>query len=421
MRCWLFLLLLVPLTGLAREEGDSLQSFLDQKDFFRLRTALQQGKEGMAPAQHLYYTAFVENAFNRPRESSVSIQKLLGFFGASLSDRQKVMLLLIQEDNYYKMGLYQLAEASCDQLMRQYSQLLDSAKLHEEANNKLIWHALSTVPSQEVLVTDNTTLAWKRDAAGLMTVPVVCKGVSFDFVFDTGANLSTITRSFAAKLGLPVKEINVEVSSATGNRTRSAIAVADSLLLGGILLKNVVFLVLPDEELSFPSIHYTIHAILGFPVIAQLKEIHIRQDGSMLIAQHSVPGKLQNLALDALTPVICLATDMDTLVFHFDTGAAETDLYSSYFRKHEMEVRRSGQLDTVKRGGAGGVVSTEVFVLPSLNLYVGQQKVRLSKVDVLTSPLPGNEEKYYGNIGQDLIRSFKEMVLNFDYMYVDFK
>ena len=45
-----------------------------------------------------------------------------------------------------------------------------------------------------------------------------------------------------------------------------------------------VFQVLPDSILSFPSMEYEIAGLIGFPVIKELKELHIYQNGKMIVS-----------------------------------------------------------------------------------------------------------------------------------------
>jgi len=44
--------------------------------------------------------------------------------------------------------------------------------------------------------------------------------------------------------------------------------------------------------------------IIGYPVIAQLREVHIRKSGSLLIPVKPTTSDLHNLAMDELDPLI---------------------------------------------------------------------------------------------------------------------
>jgi predicted aspartyl protease len=401
------------------QQGDSayarLQSLLDQKDYFRLKAALGQQGGLLRMEDKAYFQAFVDNVFARNDWSLKAVTALLG--GSALSEKQRYGLWLLQEDNFYKLGRYREAVACCDTLLTRFGARMDNAERESLANNKVLWHAIEDVPPQEVILTgDTASVSWSRDAAGLMDVPVRKDTGTYDFVFDTGAGLSTISEGFAAHLGLRVRKVDLDVQSITGIHNNAGLAVADSLYLGMVLLRHVVFLVLPDAQLSFPQIHYSIKAILGLPVIWQLQEIHIRKDGTLTLENADHP-RASNLALDGWAPIVQVTTGTDTVAFHFDTGANATELYTAYFERHRAEVLRKGKRKISKRGGAGGVVPTEVYRLKDLDLTVGGRMLTLSPVDVIVH---STDDKYYGNLGQDVFSHFPEMVLNFKYMYLEF-
>ena len=397
-----------------------LQTFLDQKDYFRLRTALEEAAPLLSVDNRAYFQAFVDNAFAHTQSSRELVKELLTGGHTLLTERQQYALWILQGNNYYKNGQYRLARESCDTLLLRYKNLVEASRRDELLNNRMLWQALEDIPPMEVIPGEHTGIRWTRDAAGLMNVPVRKDTATYNFVFDTGAGLSTISESFARQLGLRLRAADVDVRGSTGVHNKSTLAVADSLYLGNILLKNVVFLVLPDAQLAFPQIHYAIRAILGMPVICRLQEVHILRDGTLHILPSSA-SRPSNLALDGWTPVVSVGAAGDTLSFYLDTGSTTTDLFSPYFHKHLDEILRSGQAEISKRGGAGGVVKDDVYRLNEFNLSVGGQQITLPHIDVLTHPADESEgEQYYGSLGQDVIGLFPEMVLNFKYMYLAF-
>ena len=104
--------LLLTLLTLAHPGGDSayLQSLLDQKDYFRLKTALDQEGPGLGMEQRAYFQAFVDNVFARNDWSQKGVHALLET-GTTLTKKQRSDLWHLQEDNYYKMGRYKDALA----------------------------------------------------------------------------------------------------------------------------------------------------------------------------------------------------------------------------------------------------------------------------------------------------------------------
>jgi len=111
----------------------------------------------------------------------------------------------------------------------------------------------------------------------------------------------------------------------------------------------------------------------------------------------------------------------DTLGFKFDTGATTSDIFDNYFRRHKEDIMRRGKASTIKLGGAGGVVEKEVYTLENFAIRVGSETATLKQVSVHKDPIPNLNEKFYGNLGQDIMTQFEETILNFQDMYVDFK
>lgn len=422
----IFLYVLIILFGNSAFAGSSqlekhLQNLLDKKEFFRLNKVLQQNPSYLSKEKKLYFNAFVENAFNKNEESISSIQTLLKDFALSLNDTMRAELLMVQQDNYYKTYEYKKAGKTGEEILVKYRNVIDSIKIADIENSNIIWNALVDVQKQNAIVKNETQIQWKRDKANLMNVPVKFSDSLYDFIFDTGANISTINTTLAKKFGLQIFDVTFDVGSSTGKQNKTSLGMADSFYMGDILIKNAVFLVVPDEMISFPSIGYYVNGIIGYPVIEQLKEIRINKNGVITIPTKSVKSNLNNLALDGLMPIVSFITDNDTLCFHFDTGAKHTDLFKPYLDKYKDEVMSKGILDTVKIGGGGGIVETEVYKLPYFNIFICNKKVVLQDVDVRTKNIDATGDIFYGNIGQDLISQSDEMILNFEYMYIDFK
>jgi hypothetical protein len=405
------------------ETEKMLQSLLDNKEYFKLRDRLALDADKISPEKSLYLNAYVDNAFNRNELSAQRIDSLLKTYAGNMSDSTKARLLQLAGDNYFKTFQYAAAARADSDLIAHYRQVLDSSAYEDIKTTSLIRHALASVPAEQVIISANTSIPWKKDKLGLIEIPLRQGDSTHQVIFDTRANLSSITETYAKKLGLKMLDVSYEESSSiTGARFKSSLGIADSLWLGDILLRHVVFQVMPDEVLFIPApLNYALNIILGYPPIAQLKEIHILREGTMTIPAHPTPGNLNNLALDELDPIVSCKVGDDTLCFQFDTGASSSDLYDTYFHKYKADILRKGKPTTVQLGGAGGVVKREVYVIKDFPLTIGSHSAVLPQVTVQADPIPNVMEKFYGNLGQDLIGQFNEMILNFDSMYMDFK
>ena len=234
---------------------------------------------------------------------------------------------------------------------------------------------------------------------------------------DTGANLSTISESYAQKLGMSIREASVEVNTATGMKLRTRMAVADKFDVGGLEFENVVFLVLPDDQLAFEEVGYSIKGIVGFPIIHQMRELRIGRE-HITIPSKPTPSHLGNLCLEGLMPVIKARARDEELIFTFDTGATRSELSRRYFDRHRQWIESEGELLTARRGGGGGMVDAENYFIDDFTLEIGTAEVTLPQIGVSLENYLFNEDKD-GNMGQDVFMRFDETVICFEYMYVD--
>jgi hypothetical protein len=397
------------------------QSLLDQKEYFRLRDQIALHKEDISPDKGLYFSAWVDNVFSKNAASVQKIQMLLDDYGRDISDSVRARLLLLEEDNYFKTYQYARAAGADNEMIRHYRNAMDSATYADVKNTAIITNALARVPPQQAFIPGNETIFWTKNKAGLIQIPVRHKDSVYLSIFDTRANISSISDTYAKKIGIRMLDVAYdEGSGITGNRFRVALGVADSLRINNILMKNVVFQVMPDEALYIAPIDLSLPIIIGYPVIAQWREIHIHQNGTMTIPSTPRPAAWHNMALDGLDPVIQAVVGKDTLGFKFDTGASTSDIFDNYFQLHKDDIIRHGKASTVQIAGAGGIVKKEVYTM-DFRITVGGKTAFLKQVSVHKDPIPNLNEKFYGNLGQDLMGQFKETTLNFEDMYVDFQ
>src|ERR1700761_5707296 len=112
-----------------------LQALLDQKDFFRLKTALEREGPRLSAEERAYFQAYADNVFARNDWSLKTVRALLD--GRGITEKQRYNLWRLQEDNYYKLGLYKQAVACCDSLLQFYRNMMDTADQRDLANDRL--------------------------------------------------------------------------------------------------------------------------------------------------------------------------------------------------------------------------------------------------------------------------------------------
>ncbi|MDJ1505343.1 retropepsin-like aspartic protease [Xanthocytophaga agilis] len=391
-------------------------NLLAQKDFFAARDLYHSKKSSLSEVNRLITEANIDHIFNRLKSSNQKIELLFQKYNHSMSDSVKYKLYSIRQINHGKLYEYKEAFAVIDQLLNSYSQFMTNEEKQDFANTRLIWKALSGQPKQQIRITEETALKIKRDKAGLATIRVTHGKDSSAFIFDTGANLSTVTESMAKKFGMQFLEGVIDVTAITGNTVKSHIAVCPEINLGHIQVRNAVFLVFPDSALAVPAIQYQMHGIIGFPVIEALREIQITKSEELIVPLKSTIYASQNMALDFLTPIIELNGDSYT----FDTGANTTILYRTYFLKHQKDIEQNYKIQELQFGGAGGTIRKQGYQI-TFSPTINNKVLRMDSVQVYTDVIKADEGHLSGNIGQDLIRRFDKMIISFASMSIQFK
>lgn len=413
--------LLLPFAVLAQSSKLSLemQRALEEKNYFLLNDYYSRDSTLLSEEQKYYYKAFLLNAFNNCVASNEQIKKLVTMT-PEFPDSLYVKLFRLKQDNEVKTFQYQEAAKTGDFLLQNYGNVIKEEELTDLNNSNKIWKALAQTPPQTV-IKQNTKFPWRRDKADLLNIPVTINNNADEFIFDTGANFSTISKSNADRLGLEILPVSFDVEGASKSN-KSSLAVGESLKIGDIEFKNVVFLVIPDEQLSFPQIDYKIDGILGYPVISQFEEIHIlQQSKQMFITAASTDLTAPNLAMDNLTPLVLVKVNDQSLPFYFDTGAKSSYFNSSYFSKNRAAIMKDGLLDSLILGGAGGSRKNNSYIVKDYMLHIGKNKIQMPEMHVMTAKTNLNDEKAYGTIGQDFIGRFSEMIISFKSMTLNFK
>jgi hypothetical protein len=415
------LLFIISCSVSKHQAADSLtvynhvDSLIKHKSFFAARDSFQTAFHHLTRVHQLKLGAELDNVFNRLANSNQKADSLLMHFNAQLSNEDKYKLYRLKQMNHSKLFEYAAADEAILEMLNKYPSLMTPEDLDDFRNTRKIWAALRNQPKQVVELPHDARLTMKTNQLGLHTLPVANDSTIMDFIFDTGANFSTVTESTAQKMNIQVLDTTqIDVGSITGEKVKARIGIAPALQLGEIRVMHAVFLVFPDKALAIPQLRFQINGIIGYPVIEAFKEIQLTPAGDCIIPVKRSEHSEQNLAIDFLTPVISL----DGTAYTFDSGANATTLFSNYYQLHRDEIDKKYKETSISFAGAGGHTTKTGYVV-SFTTHVNGQEITLDSVQLFREKLKG-DEVYPGNIGQDLIRKFSRMTLNFESMFIRF-
>jgi predicted aspartyl protease len=412
------LFLMASQLSAAADRYPKLEELYAGKQFFDLRDALQAyGKD--QSTELVFYRAVVAATFNQPELAISYIQKYLKQVDGSRDSRQ-VDCYAMLADSYLKTYQYRKASEAYGAVLTKFRDEVDAKDARDFENSLKLWAALREVPPQTVRFEGDSTIQSSKNEVGVHVLGEVNRQ-QIPLLLDTGANLSVITRSFAAQLGFTLIEASIEVGAITGNTVIAQLGVAPAMKIGNVTIRNAVFLVLDDKDLYIAPAKFQINGIIGFPVISALREITLVRNGEIRIL--AKPGKHseRNMALDGLTLLIAGMFRDKRLTFALDTGANRSDLWPSFYRAYEGEIKGQYTPQTDRIGGAGGFKDVMAYRLKDLVMKFAGKDARLADVRVLTEPTLEKSRYFYGNLGRDLIDQFERMTLNFQAMSITFE
>jgi predicted aspartyl protease len=369
--------------------------------------------------QKQVYQSVLYNVFGKAEQLSRIIDRTINK-QTDFPDSIKYILWKTQHDNYVKLFDYPKAISSLQYMLEHYRMYITPENMQGIDQTMRIWKALKNEQPQKVIQPLQTILPLNKGIGG-MRVPLTRNNVTYSFIFDTGAGISTVTDSMAEVLGLRMLDSDtILVKGITGFSNNVGLAIADKLWLGDIEVQNAFFLVFPDSSLTFGSgkRRVKIDAILGFPVIKELGAITFYKD-KLMIKQDDSTKYEPNMAIDFLKQILFLNYEGEELPFTFDTGADRT-LFSALFYSKYKSIADKGRRKYESYGGAGGIRKYEVKVLPTLTFSTLGESVKFRKARISTDTYAIDNEMYYGNIGQDLIKQYSSMTINFRQSYIRF-
>jgi hypothetical protein len=400
---------------------DQLENLIEIEDYFKLNAVYTKNMSKLSNMHSLYYSALINNLFNQSEESNKDIELLLNEYSTGLSDTMLNKLYHKKLWNHINLYEYEQAAKTSDFIQNNYLALNDSIEIEKLKNEIKIWKAIVDVPKQEVIKTGDVTIPLTKDKVGLLNIDVIFNDSIKNMIFDTGANFSFIKKSLAEELGYEIIDANFYVTASTGKKVKSDIAIADELIIGNLVFKNVFFLVIDDANLSFPQIEYYVNGAIGFPVIEAMDEIRINNDNQIFVPKNPVEYNYNNFALNGLMPIISVVYKEDSLRMNFDTGALATSLYPKFYKDYKDEITNNYEKVTFTSVGGGGMIEFEGYVINDITLKTGGSEARLDSLKTHIEHIDDENSNFHGSFGQDYIKQFDEMILSFKYSSIIFK
>jgi hypothetical protein len=377
---------------------------------------LAQAVASMKPsAERDYFEGVLANREGHVAESVALLEKAIPQIRAS-NPMHTALALHALADDYVKSFRYNDAIRTCKDLLDHFAGQLDKAERKSTQDDYGGALLLKDVPPQTISFEGPVDLATHRNPVlDTIDTDLTVGGVTASWLLDTGANFSTVSASFAQRLGVPLMKGTAQTQGITGAENKMHVAVLPELKLGGATVRNVVLLVLEDSSLNVPSgekSRYQIQAILGYPVLQALGRITFAKDGHFLASPgEPAPPRGARLYMNLLMPLLQCKVEGRDVVFSFDSGANTSFFSARYGREFASQLR--GLPDKpYGMGGAGGIRKMLVPYLPQATLGIGSTTAKLTHVPVLPE-LGTDGDKLFGNLGRDLTDPYRSFTIDF--------
>jgi hypothetical protein len=257
------------------------------------------------------------------------------------------------------------------------------------------------LPDQENGPRKASVLAHEHDS---LSVAVSVNGKPASFLFDDGADISSISEDEAKALGMTIHAASGSIHSMTKDAA-FRMAVAKDVVIGKMHFHNVSFAVFPDAQEPWSLVPKDQRGIIGLPLMVGTGSFEWSADGTITIAGKSQPLKPSNANLffdGGKRPVVAAQFQGTDLWLALDTGATTTDVYASFAERFPQYLAEHGTAAKNEIRGIGGAETYEAVNLPELPLTIGGQQVMLRSVSVMTGH--SNWRKWIAaNLGKDLL------------------
>lgn len=390
--------------------------FALEKEYPQLKDSIQYDFVG------LMAEAMIAQNFNREKEATEMFHTLINSYQQQIGGSNVALALAeMALGNYEHCGMYGVVAEKANNLIEQikasgapidYSNLLERYKRNKALskydsiivvrNNTKDIVVPFTMENTDTLLFDN-----HNSVANRYYIPVTIHGITYQFMFDTGATTTYFSRRFADLVGVEY----VGYSNRYGD-----LAYLDSLQLGDFIFKNVIALVhdgIPTDSVC------SIDAVLGMDLVRQLDELRIDNEKGQMIfpaKQSKIPEYRRNLRCSNQFLFVEVMDAQGSLTGLLDSGA-ETGFGYNYFIKHRDELSQLRGTKEIVTGGVAGFYSTMAIHVPSVKFSVCGRELEMKNVYV-----PYMKAENHDNndivLGVDFFRQYDRLVLNFKEMFM---
>jgi hypothetical protein len=398
LKAFFVLLLLCGISSATDETA--LNSALEKHRWFELRDLVL---DSHSPPLYRFYVAA---AFNDAKSAQKELREVAraGEHKDMLADMYHTLNRL-----YYRIGNYRKAADAAERGLALPGQ--DDPDPAKRANLSALRElpVLKVVSRRPSVLKYSHPLDWPHIA-----IPVAVNGKSAQYVVDSDAAMCVISRGEAKRLGLRMIQGGGIFEGITGKSEPREIAVADRLKIGNSELRNLAFILFPDDMEAFAKFPEEQRGAIGLPVLIALETVGWNRAGEFRIGFPGAPADLgnANLSFDDTSPLTLIEIQGHKLAVDLDTGTGVSSIWPR-FGLEFPELVEGARESTFSISGATGSADLSSATLPELRIRAGGFPIIFRNAPVQLSPTIALSKWHYGQLGVDQFSQASELMLDF--------
>lgn len=376
--------------------------------------------------------------FNRPEELDCSLSALIDNHSEELGLQNVCNMLMLGAVAEGSNGHYALAADMVKSVIDRIIAAGDSIEGTGLDDTYKYFNAIRNLPApsismrrksvkvpfsiKDIPASEATSVEMRQRMAGksnVMWLPVSINGKEYEFILDTGASYSALSKSFAEEIGAEFVCDTIDLHGANhSGGTRTQRALIRQMTIGGMEVNNILAYVLSGNQLD--TLVRT-DAILGMDFLKLAGNISIDFKHNTVTfgpVERKFNGGIPNLYIEP-NNTLCLSADINSepQSLKLDTGCTMTDLSYIWYCAHKDSTSNLEE-SYVLLGTYGSTEKKRLLSMSEVSFELGGKEAIVNNVLIHTTP-DGNQHS--GTVGLELLRKFSKVNINLTDMTLNVK
>lgn len=414
------------LAGYAQSYDERIADAMNAADWFALDSVYNAApKDSIMPFLEVFSRCLIGNRLNRPDISVPAFDELFKVHSASLGIDNLLSSTMMFTTDLGRIGQHEQAAQLAQAVFDATRQYLDSTWT-ESLRQCISKHtALSAYRPYGIAFADSMgTIPFRIVPVGEAKFGSVLmhlenstiNGREADITFDTGAGVNMISDSLAKEFNLIPVDGYVTVAG-VGKRS-GQYAIAKEVKIGNITVSDVPFVIADFTTGNAKADRFTHHfsIILGSELMLQLKDVTLDFTDKKIIVPSVAPERSNvapNMCFGEGMTLNCVGRVLDNpIMMNIDTGdAAYGTLGVSFFDANKDFIMSNAEVDTIRRGGLGGVVESLCYRVDRMPVSLGGHTLGIQGLVVDTSQSSAAMD-FSCNLGLKTLMQFDKIRFN---------